>query len=139
VALFTVAASVPAVGLQTAIWRGAIASLVLCAFIDLIAATIHHVPFTQPYRPGHAKLKSRWPLYLIGQYVFVYGAIHLPMWSTASDPWAITTMVGVAALCYAAGRRAAHTWSTEAPPELWDDPWAVTILDIGPGTAARMP
>ena len=36
------------------------------AVLEVVAPTIADVPFTRPYRPGHTKLKTRWPLYLLG-------------------------------------------------------------------------
>jgi len=68
-------------------WPGAVRHVVFVLLLvlslaDFVVLTIDHVPFTRPYRPGHAKLKTRWPLYALGAYGFSSGlaALELAAW-----------------------------------------------------------
>ena len=37
------------------------------------------VPFTRAYPPGHAKLKTRWHLYLLGMWAIAYVPVRMEM------------------------------------------------------------
>jgi hypothetical protein len=52
--------------------------------VEVIVLTIDFVPFTRPYEPGHAKLKTRWPLYAVAGYAFAYGFVALERWAFAN-------------------------------------------------------
>jgi len=63
---------VPILGWRLAGAHAFVVAAVVVLFIEIIVRTVEQVPFTRPYRPGHAKLKSRWPLYVAGVYLVVY-------------------------------------------------------------------
>ncbi len=51
----------------------------LGVLVEALALTVRHVPFTRPYPPGHARIKTRWPLYLIGMYAVAYLPVRLEL------------------------------------------------------------
>jgi hypothetical protein len=59
-------------------WQHALLTLLLVGLL------VDFVPFTRAYIPGHAKLKSRWPLYVLGAVAFAFGLPHLPLWAIAT-------------------------------------------------------
>lgn len=108
--------------------------LVVVALVEFLLLTIDFVPFTRPYRPGHAKLKTRWPLYAIGGYGFAYGMAELELrtWSNATGFLTLAACaVAMIGLLELAGRQAALRWSVQPTDEVEDDD-SVTVLDIGP-------
>jgi hypothetical protein len=118
--------------------RHAIAVLLLVAALaEVLTLTVNFIPFTCPYRPGHARLRTRWPLYAIGAYGFSNGLPQLELW-TWSQPHAFPVfalcVAGVIAGCEVAGRRRATKWSVEAADELEDNGGAMVVLDLGPAT-----
>ena len=52
-------------GSLRAMYHAAFVLLMVAALADFIVLTVDHLPFTRPYRPGHAKLKTRWPLCIL--------------------------------------------------------------------------
>jgi hypothetical protein len=104
--------------------------LLVAALAEVLTLTVDFVPFTRPYRPGRAKLRTRWPLYVIGAYGCSYGLAQLELW-TWSQPQAFPVfalcVVGAIAGCEVAGRRRAVKWSVEAGDELDDDDSAVVL------------
>jgi len=108
--------------------------LLIFALADVLVLTIDFIPFTRPYRPGHAKLKSRWPLYLFGAYGFSYGLVHIELMALGSD-YAFGALLGATAVAIAVlelgGRKAAMKWSVDPDEGLADDSGGITVLDIG--------
>jgi hypothetical protein len=94
--------------------------LLLATLAQCVAATVDFVPFTRPYRPGHAKLKTRWPLYVVGAYAFSYGLVRTPIWLP----------IVIIAVVEAVARRRARRWSLQPGPDEDDEPFAVTRLDL---------
>lgn len=124
---------VPAVG-----WRvGTAYAAVVCAFAVLIAEwvalTIDFIPFTRPYKPGHAKLKSRWPLYLIGVWLFAFWPARFAL-AAGGRPGPLLTLATITmtlvALFEVAGRRAASRRAAEEW-ETGDETDGFTVLGIG--------
>ena len=124
---------VPLLGLRAAAWHAAIVVAVALATAEAVALTVDFVPFTRPYEPGHARLKTRWPLYGLGFYICAFvparAALH-----AAGDPWAILriaeTALAVAAVLEIAGWRRSGRWQVDAAEELADDS-EIATLDIG--------
>jgi hypothetical protein len=94
--------------------------------IEVVAMTIDEVPFTRPYRHGHARLKTRWPLYLLGLFAFAYWPVRLELRllgrPEALAAWAVSLATIVAALemlrrWNAPGRRR-DTWDEDAEDEV---------------------
>ena len=59
-------------GWHEALWHTSFVALLVLVLVEVVAVTVPFTPFTRAYEPGHAKLKTRWPLYVIGVYVFAY-------------------------------------------------------------------
>jgi hypothetical protein len=57
------------VGWRVAMWHALVVAMILLLFVEIIALTIDYIPYTRAYPPGHAKLKSMWPVYLLGIFV----------------------------------------------------------------------
>ena len=124
---------VPLLGLRAAAWHAAIVVAVALAMAEAVALTVDFVPFTRPYEPGHARLKTRWPLYAVGFYICAFvparAALH-----AAGDPWAILriaeTALAVAAVLEVAGWRRSRRWQVD-PAEEFADESEIATLDIG--------
>ena len=125
---------VPLIGWYMVMWHAVVVAAVVVLFIELVALTIDHVPFTQPYRPGHAKLKTRWSVYLAGVYVFAYVPARLELRLGASAPL-FATVAGVIAVIAAleiAGHWRSSSGATEPGDEIDEsDLSEVTVLDLG--------
>jgi hypothetical protein len=133
-ALIAGAILVPLLGWKLA----AIHTLSMCAIaillIEIVALTISFVPFTRPYPPGHAHLKSLWWLYVLGLFVFAYWPARIELSSIESPAplFAMTTALAVAiGGLEIFGRQRAMRWSVAQHDEQGEDPDAMTILDIG--------
>jgi hypothetical protein len=124
----------PLVGWRVAAWHALLAGALSVLLAEIVALTIRHVPFTRPYRPGHARLRLRWPIYLIGMYGMAYWPVQIEL-RLLGDPASMLKLVGAigagAAIVDVVGRRLARRWSLEPPPELDEDYSEVTVLDIG--------
>ena len=103
-------------------------ALVVVALANLLVLTIDFVPFTRAYEPGHAKLKTRWPLYAFGSYAFSYGALKIPI---------LYVVLGVLAL-ELIGRRTPSRWSAAPREEDFNSLSAVTVLDLTGGARAAL-
>src|SRR5439155_1341332 len=132
-ALVADALLVPLVGFRAAAWQAAIVAAVALAIAEAAALTVDFVPFTRPYEPGHARLKTRWPLYAIGLFVFALWPARAAMWN-AGDPNGVMRIAGVflaiAFVLELAGRWRARSWSID-PAEEFVEPSEISVLDIG--------
>jgi hypothetical protein len=71
--LIVVGLLVPFLGWRVTALHAVFVGTLVVLFIEVIALTIDHIPFTRAYRPGHANLKAGgWVVYLLGLYVFAY-------------------------------------------------------------------
>jgi predicted permease len=95
--------------------------LSIVVLADVIVLTIDFLPFTRAYRPGHAKLKTRSPIYAIGAYAFAYGLVRVPP---------VLLLVPVAALELTIGRSSRHRWAMAMPSGDAADDDAVVTLDL---------
>ena len=109
--------------------------LLVVLLVEAVVLTIDHVPFTRPYKPGHAKLKTRWPLYALSAYGFGYGLARteLAVWANPIGfVWLLASVAAAIAALEIAGWWRAAKWSVHArDEEVADDAWNVTVLDIG--------
>ena len=123
----------PLLGWRIAAWHGAFAALMAVVLAEFVALTITHIPFTQPYPPGHAKLKARWPLYLFGMFAFASFPVRAEMRALAAgwEPTLLLYAAGAAAALHALGWWCARRWSVEPRDEFADDPYYIPVLDIG--------
>ena len=126
--------TVPWLGWRVAAWHVLIAGGAAILTVGAIAQTIDFVPFTRAYTPGHARLRTRWPLYVIGMYFFAFWPARLEL-MLLSQP--AGRLVMLAALCLAiviveaVGRSRAVRWSLRPPEGLEDEMSTFTVLDIG--------
>jgi hypothetical protein len=67
------------IGWRLAFMHAWISCAALAVLVEALALTVRHVPFTRPYPPGHARLKTRWPLYLLGMYAVAYLPVQLEL------------------------------------------------------------
>jgi hypothetical protein len=124
----------PLVSWRVAVWHGLFVTAIVILLAEMIALTIDYVPFTRAYPPGHAKLKSRWPIYFFGLFVFAVFPVRFELRRLA-DPAAMLQTIGWIAAAIAAlelyGRRRALTWSVMAPEEeISDGLSSMTVLSI---------
>jgi hypothetical protein len=112
-----------AVGWRVAAWHALIVTSILVLFAEVIAITIDYIPFTRAYPPGHAKLKSMWPVYLLGIFAIAvwptrYELRHL------NDSTALLSMVawigGAIVALEVVGRRRALKWTVSCDEEAPD-------------------
>ena len=128
----TACITAPLLGVRIAAWHTAFVAVMFMAIVELVALTIDAVPFTWPYRPGHAKLKTRWPLYLLGMLGFAYWPVRIELMAFNGAELSLLAWVGAAALAFhLAGRRDAHNWSIEPPEDFAEDEERVIVLAIG--------
>jgi len=115
----------------------AIHSIVICLTVTIAAQfaslLVDSVPFTRAYPPGHAKLKTRWPLYMLGMYAVAYLPVQLEL-RTLNDPAGFVRMVAagfaVTGTLEVLGRRIAMNWQLQPDTEFGDDPEALTMLNL---------
>lgn len=121
-------------GVTAAAWHAVVVCLACIVLTELVALSVPFIPFTQPYRPGHAKLKTRWPLYLIGAYVFSYALVRIERacWSgAASFASLLIALVALAVVLDFAGRLRTRRPSSEPIEELAYYDGRIAVLDLG--------
>jgi hypothetical protein len=121
-------------------WRVAVVhALVVCVAIAITAQfaslLVDGVPFTRAYPPGHAKLKTRWQLYLVGMWAIAYVPVRMEL-PVLNDPWEFSVLLTkglvVMGLLELVGRYRALKWTLPPEPEFDDtDPEALTTLSLG--------
>jgi hypothetical protein len=124
----------PLLGWRMAVSYALVTSAVVILLAEVVALTIDFIPFTRAYRPGHAKLKTRWPLYLLGLYVFAFWPARLQLWTSGSAAGSLqlAAEVGVIiAVVDFAGRRRAARWSLACEEDTEDVFSRIAVLDLG--------
>jgi len=121
---------------RLALWHVAVTTGLTVALIEIAAPTIRFLPFTRPYVHGHARLRTRWPMYLFGMFVFSRAPAHTDVLLThpaalATVCTALTIAIGALEL---AGRCRPRAW----PPQSDDDDvnpdvFRIKVLDLGYG------
>ncbi|HZR22057.1 MAG TPA: hypothetical protein VFA59_00625 [Vicinamibacterales bacterium] len=102
-------------------WRHAVLVAVsIAALADILVLTIDFLPFTRAYEPGHARLKSRWPLYLLGAVAFAFGTLRLPVWFATAVLVALELSIAYAT----------RGWSLQPDEDAVSDAFSVTTLDL---------
>ena len=95
---------------------------------------VDSVPFTRAYPPGHTRLKTRWPLYLLGMFTVAYWPVQAEL-GALRDPADLLRLIaiGVAAIALleVIGRRVALRWTVQPDAEFGDDPESLTTLNLG--------
>ena len=137
-ALFVNALAVlPLLGWRIAAIHALVVIVAIAIAVQSASLLVDGVPFTRAYPPGHAKLKTRWHLYLLGMFAIAYLPVRWEM-LVLNDPWGFATLnaTGVAVLVALeiVGRYRARKWVLPPEPEFEDaDPEALTFLNLGPG------
>ena len=111
----------------------AVAIVITAQFASLL---VDGVPFTRAYPPGHARLKTRWHLYLLGMWAIAYVPVRLEL-RVLNDAWGIGMLLAeglaVIVMLEIAARHRARRWTLPPEPEVDDsDPEALTFLNLGP-------
>jgi hypothetical protein len=127
----------PLVGWRIATIHALIVTLAIAITAQFASLLVEGVPFTRAYPPGHAKLKTRWQLYLLGMWVIAYLPVRWEM-PVLNDPWGLSVLlmkgVAVFGVLELVGRRRARKWELPPESELDDaDPESLTFLNLGPG------
>lgn len=121
------------VGVRAAAWNALVVAASVLVLGETIALTVDFIPFTRPYEPGHARLRTRWPLYLIGLFVFAFWPARAAMWA-AGDPNGMLhiaeALLAAAVVLELVGRWRARTWSMD-PAEEFVEESTISVLDIG--------
>ncbi len=130
----------PFVNWRVVLWTALGATLMSVILAEALASTIAFVPFTCAYEPGHAKLRTRWPLYLIGLFAVAYAPARLEA-RLLAHPSLLACSLGslglAAGLLHEAGRRSVSRWSADPPEPKADEFYRMTVLDLGVLPAAR--
>lgn len=129
-------------------WRvAAIHVLVVCVAIAITAQfaslLVDGVPFTRAYPPGHAKLKTRWQLYLLGMWAIAYVPVRMEL-PVLNDPWGLGVLITkgfvVLGVLEIVGRHRARRWMLPPESEFDDaDPESLTFLNLGQIEARALP
>jgi hypothetical protein len=120
-------------GWQVAVWHTLFVAGVVALLVEIILLTVDQVPFTRAYPPGHAKLRTRWLLYLFGMYACAYWPVQVELRFIAHP----AAMTGLIALTFAATTvvamwsRRRSGWSLQLREEAETEVDEITSLGIG--------
>jgi hypothetical protein len=124
----------PVLGWRVGSWHTLLVLAQTMVLVEAMALTVNHVPFTRPYDPGHARFKTRWPLYLVGMFVFAYWPARFEQISFENT---VHLVAQVAVLVI--GALVLHTWGrwsrnarmVEPVEEVSEEPYSsVTTLNL---------
>ena len=125
---------VPLLGWRIGAWHTLLVLLQTMLLVEAMALTVNHVPFTRPYDPGHARLKTRWPLYIIGMLAFAYWPARLELALLGSPHGLLALMASLVAgifLLHAWARWSRAARSLEVTQDLCEEPFSsVTTLNL---------
>jgi hypothetical protein len=125
---------VPLLGWGAGAWHVLFALAMAVLVVQVLTLTLRHIPFTRPSQPGHAQLKTRWWIYVVGLFTFAYGPARWEL-GTLGDPIAlfeaIALMAAAIALLEVVGRRTVRNWSVESEDEASNDLSSLTVLGLG--------
>jgi hypothetical protein len=125
---------IPAIGFRAAALHGLVVAAVTVVVAEMVAVTIDFIPFTRAYRPGHARLKTRWPLYLVLLWALAFApaAAARPRLGDGVAIAGLTAApLAVALILECVGRRRASRWSIDESDDRIDGSTSVSVLDIG--------
>lgn len=126
----------PLLGWRIAATHALIVTLAIAVTAQFASLLVEGVPFTRAYPPGHAKLKTRWHLYLLGMWAIAYLPVRMEQQVLNDPPGLVELMAGGVAVLIVlevAGRSRARKWTLPPESEFDDaDPEALTFLNLGP-------
>jgi hypothetical protein len=112
------------------------AALAVLLLVEMVALTVPFIPYARPYESGHAKLKTRWPLYAIGVYLFAYALVRIER-AYRSDSTSfgllLLFLVGTIAALDVIGEIKARQRTTEPLQEFGVDGGRIAVLDLAGG------
>jgi len=119
-------------GVSGSLRHALVSAIAVCLLAEAVVLTMDFIPFTNAYRPGHAKLKTRWPLYLLGSSFFGSALVRLELASNAVSFAMLIACSGVVILiAEIIWRRRSDRWSADPREESADDGRDIAVLDIG--------
>lgn len=126
----------PLLGWRVAAIHMLVVGLAIAITAQFASLLVEAIPFTRAYPPGHAKLKTRWQLYLLGMWAIAYLPVRMEL-QVLNDAWGLGVLIAkglaVLAVLEIAGRYRARKWTIPPESELDDaDPEALTFLNLGP-------
>jgi hypothetical protein len=127
----------PLLGWRVAAIHALVVSVAIAITAQFASLLVDGVPFTRAYPPGHAKLKTRWQLYLLGMWAIAYLPVRMEL-TVLNDTRGLCVLLAkglvVIGALEIAGRYRARRWTLPPESELDDaDPEALTFLNLGPG------
>ena len=128
---------IPLLGWRVAAIHALVVTVAIAITAQFASLLVEGVPFTRAYPPGHAKLKTRWQLYLLGMWAIAYLPVRweMPVLDNPSGlAWLLVRGLAVMVVLEIAGRHRARKWTLPPESEFDDaDPEALTFLNLGPG------
>ncbi len=125
---------VPLAGSRVAASFALVTVVAVTLLIEVVSLTVDFIPFTRAYQPGHAKLRTRWLIYVAGVYAFAYWPARFQLWwRERPDRLLEIASVGllVVMVFELVGRRRATRWSLDPPDDASNDLSSTIALDIG--------
>ena len=129
----TAAVTIPLLGWTATAKHALLVCAVATIIVEAAALTIDFVPFTRPYQPGHANLKTRWWLYALGLWATAYMPVRLELRALGNPTAFAALLIGLAAAAAAlelAGRARAARWAVRSIDEPPDPLSRLHVLDI---------
>jgi hypothetical protein len=126
----------PLLGWRVAAIHAPIVTLAIAITAQCASLLADGVPFTRAYPPGHARLKTRWQLYLLGMWAIAYLPVRWEL-HVLHDPRGLVGLLakglGLLVVLEIAGRYRARRWTLPPESEFDDaDPESLTFLNLGP-------
>ena len=128
----------PLLGPEVAMIHTLVVTIVTSIAAVGAALLVNAIPFTRPYPPGHARLRTRWPLYVVGMYLVAYVPVRFELAALRNSEWWAPLALGAVvmlALLEIVGRRLSRRWTLPSLEELEADPESATYLNLGPDAA----
>jgi hypothetical protein len=136
----------PLVGWRLLICHVPFVMVMTMLLAQLLTLTVSHIPFIRAYEPGHARLRTRWPIYLLGMTLFATVPTRIELRLLTAAPPSLAAMVAfvvvpllLLVLLDAMGRRRARRWTVEEPEQSAADWERLNVLDLGPTPARALP
>jgi hypothetical protein len=133
--LLSVAVTLSLFGPIATLLHAGVVLMLVFVLAELTATTFVDIPLTRLYQPGHTKLRSRWPLYVLGSYLFAYVSIELELALWRGPGLKVLVFAGLAVAALSAIIRVRrHRLVDEAADRLErpeDVASELTLLEIG--------
>jgi hypothetical protein len=112
-----------------------VVTAIVVLLCEVIALTIDFVPFTRAYPPGHSRLRTLWPLYLLGIFAVAVWPSRIEL-RLLNDPASLLRMVawiaGAALVLEIIGWWRALKWEMTPPEDVPDglSSTSITVLSL---------